>query len=183
VFKPITMEARRDFVCPNDPAIDDEAMTAEDWAAYQDAWRYGGDWRSLLKILPGEQPTVFTLGPLTADELNAIVDDTRGANGGRSDDRWWRCFLLGLRDITGWPQAVPKADGRVDKDWLRKTFIGPLRRVALSVGVAVMTYNQITEDEVKNWSGRSKARSATAAPSAPSAPTDSASVVVAAGQG
>ncbi len=175
MFKPVTLDARRDFVCPYDPAIDDEAMTSEDWRRYHLEWSSGAGWRDMLKIRPGEQPTVFSIGPLTAEEMNSILDDTRG-NPPRVEDRRWRLFLVGLRDISGWPSSVPKTDGKVDKDWLRKTFVGPLRRVALEVGAAVLIYNELTEGEVKNSSGRSKLRSDTAAQPAPSAPSISADV-------
>ena len=182
MFNPMTLDAKRDFICPFYPAIDDEAMSAEDWKRYHEEWSTGTSWRDMLKIRSGETPTVFSIGPLTAEELNGIIDDTRGAPP-RTEDRHWRCFLAGLRDITGWPGKVVKDGNRVDKDWLRQTFVGALRKVALSVGVAVLAYNQITEDEVKNWSGRSKLKSDTAAQPAQRAPSLSAAVVAAADQG
>lgn len=182
MFKAVTLDAKRDFICQYDPAIDDDAMTAKDWAEVHDAWIHGGDWRDKIKIRPGEQPTVFSVGALTAEELNGIIDDTRG-NPPRSEDRSWRAFLAGLRDVNGWPGPVPKTEGRVDRDWLRKTFVGSLRKVALAVGGAVLVYNNTTEDEIKNWSGRSKPKSDTAAQPAPSALPVSASAAGASAPG
>lgn len=182
MFKAVTLEAKRDYICPRDPAIDDESMTMLDWQTVHDAWVHGGEWRDKIKFRQGEQPTVFAVGALTAEELNGVIDDTRGTPP-RLEERRWRAFLLGLRDITGWPAHVVKVDGKVDKDWLRKTFVGPLRVIACDVGGAVLIFNSITEDEIKNWSGRSKLRSDTAAQPALSALPTPASAEAAAAPG
>lgn len=172
MFKPISLDARRDYISLDDPAIDHSAMSADDLKRYYQEWLTGGDWRGALKLFPGEQPTVFSVGALGPEELNGILDDTRGTPP-RAQDRNWRLFLAGLRDITNWQGKIDREDGRPDKEWLRKTFVGALRKVALDVGAAVLQFNSITEGDVKNLSGRSKLRSDTAAPPAPSAPISS----------
>jgi hypothetical protein len=182
MFKSVSKDGTRTFVSQFDPAIDQEAMTVEDWDAYRTAWSTSGeDWRSRLKVTQGERLTEFVVGVLGAEELNTILDETKRSDGGiRSEERFWRCFLAGLREIRGWPEEPEKENGKIKAAWLRATFVGPLRRVATSVGVAVLSYNQTTEDEIKNLSGPSKHKSASDGPHAVSATTGSVRAVGAA---
>ena len=185
MLKAITKDATRTCVTLYDPAIDLDAMSPEEIVAYEEAWRSGGDWRSLLKIKDGEQVTIFSIGVLSSEEMNTIIDETKRADGAvRSDERYWRLFVAGVRDIKPWQGEIQRdQNGQIKRSWLCETFIGPLRRAAQGVGVCVFAYNTITEAETKNLSGRSKRKSATAARPAQSATSDSASGEAASDQG
>lgn len=171
MLKAITKDATRSCVSLLDPAIDHKAMTDVDHEDFEAAWRLGKDWRAHLRLKPGEDVTVFTIGTLGTEELNTILDETRRADGAvRSDERFWRLFVAGVRDIKPWGEIQrDPITGKIKATWLLENFIGPLRRAAISIGVYVLAYNQVTEEEVKNLYGRSKAKNGTAALSAPSA--------------
>jgi len=181
MLKAVTLDGVRTCVSLLDPAIDHESMTDDDHAEYEMAWRTGGDWRAKLKVKSGEELTIFTIGTLTSEQLNTILDDTKRADGAtRGEERYWRLFLAGVRDIRPWFSDVQRDDrGRIKTSWLTETFVGPLRRAAQSIGVYVLAYNNVTEEEIKNSFGRSRHKSDTAALSAPSATIASDSAVAA----
>jgi len=165
MIKAASRDATRTCASMFDPAIDHEAMTEEDYATYEAAWQSGGDWRRCLKLRPGESLTVFTIGILTSEELNSILDETQGADGSiRREERFWRLFLAGVRGIQPWQDEIPRDErGRIKTSWLSNAFAGPVRRAAQSIGVCVFVFNNLTDEEIKNLCGRSKPKSDTAA--------------------
>lgn len=151
-FKPVTLDDSAVCVTPFDPAVDDDAS---DWAAYADAWmKAPGAWRDHIKAKDGEQITEFVVGVVPPAEMARITDECRSADKFREEEARWRCFCWGLRDIKGWPVEVKKIKRGsveyVDPKWIAETFVRGLRKVALTVGMSVWMFNQLTEEEIKN---------------------------------
>jgi hypothetical protein len=73
----------------------------------------------------------------------------------KHSERFWRSFLVSIRDIDGLAEK-PKKERMVqgveycDTEWLKKTFIRGLRQVATEIGMYAWLWNQLTEDEIKN---------------------------------
>lgn len=118
--------------------------------------RSPSDAEKLLMFKDGEQPTRFILGAISSEDYNRIVDETQETptHRGRFAERCWRFFLHGLRDIENWPGKVDTHQvgdlTYVDPAWLRRTFVKDLRDVAIQVGQVVLSYNRLTEEEIKN---------------------------------
>lgn len=110
----------------------------------------------LLVFKDGETPTKFIVGALSTEDFNRIVDETQETqtHRGRSNERMWRMFLHGLRGIENWPSKVETRKvgdlEYVDPAWLRRTFVRELREIAIQVGAVILTYNRLTEEEIKN---------------------------------
>lgn len=182
VFKPVTMADSCSFVSTYDPAIDrkricerelenhpewqegnlsvDQQMAVA-WRAFENefALTAGKDPTKAVELLlfkDGETPTRFVVGAVAPDEFNRILDETQETrtHRGGGNERCWRMFLHGLRNIEGWSGDVKRYKvgelEYVDPAWLKRTFVGKLRTVALQVGGVIMAYNTLTEDEIKN---------------------------------
>lgn len=161
-IKPVSLQDSTTYVSPYDPAVDE----GSNWGDYAREWlRKPGCWKDLLKIKDGEQVTEFVIGVIPPAELNRINDECRtelGPDGkpigiARNEEARWRCFLLGTRAINGWPGEKPPTREiggveYVDPAWLAKTFVRGLRKVALTVGYAAWSFNNLTEDEILNLS-------------------------------
>ena len=149
-------------------AIASSRGTAAPALAYQaQRMRDPGSWRELIAVRDGHQPTEFIIGVIPPSVLTRIEDECRL---GRADERTrelcWRSFLACLRDIRHGPttevlgsdgqrnQGVPRklVDGHeyVDPDWLSRTFVGPLREVAIEIGLVAWAWQQLTPGDVKN---------------------------------
>lgn len=112
--------------------------------------------REMLLLKDGATPTVFVVGVIVPDELNRIHDECRETitHRGKTDERAWRAFLHGLRDIQGWEGEIPKREIRgveyVDPTWIKSKFTRGLRSIARQVGQIILAWNELTEDEAKN---------------------------------
>jgi len=110
----------------------------------------------LLVFKDGETPTKFVLGALSSEDFNRIIDETQETqvHRGAGNERLWRMFLHGLRGLENFPGEVKMRKvgdlEYVDTAWLRRTFIRDLRTVACQVGMVIMHYNALTEEEIKN---------------------------------
>jgi hypothetical protein len=62
--------------------------------------------------------------------------------------------LNGVRDIKPWHEVLPKRKvgnvEYVDQEYLKKTFVRGLMRVALNIGETIYRWNNLMEDEAKN---------------------------------
>lgn len=181
-FKPIALSSSATYISHADPAIDREAIIEElvatdpelqrisDPAKRADeAWgKFLGKFteavikdpsssRKLLKFKAGETATEFVLGVIPSDEQTRIADETapdKDDPNGRSGERYWRAFLVGLRDISGWPEAPKKRRvgdvEYVDPQWLKANFVRGLRHIGIEAGMVCWFWNQFTEAEAKN---------------------------------
>ena len=114
-----------------------------------------GCWREHLIIHDGAIPTQFVIGIVPSSELNRIDDECRLHDDMRWRELCWRCFLHGVRDIEGFGvDRVPKEkiDGvdYVSAAWLKKTFVGGLRAVAIEIGSLIWRWNMLQEADIKN---------------------------------
>lgn len=182
MFKPVTLSDKASFVSTLDLAVDKDRICEAEIEKHPE-WREGllsaeqlkslawtsfelefaksvasdpASSKRMLLFKDGMTPTVFVVGALDSDEFNRIVDETEETRTWRGafNQRAWRMFLHGLRDIEGWPTEVPKRKRGevefVDVDWLKRTFIRELRDVAIQIGTVVLHFNRMTETETKN---------------------------------
>ena len=158
MLKPVRMADQAVCVTRFDSGIDHENS---DWAAYGAvAFDNPSAWRDFIKAKDGETITEFVIGVVPTEFAIRIEDECLGFREGlriveRPDERMWRYFLHGLRDIKHWSDGeVPKKDFNgveyVDPTWIKKTFVKHLREVALDIGRYVWAFNQLTEKEIKN---------------------------------
>ena len=105
----------------------------------------------------GESVTIFDLGVLQPAVAARIDDETSGLGTGvlRYNERYWRCFLEGVRSIENLsandgkiPTRTVEGELFVDQVWLRSRFVG-LRELAQEVGFAIWAMNRFTEDDAK----------------------------------
>lgn len=171
-FKPIQPSSSTTCVSVLDPSIDFEASVKKDYEG-TDVLSYAIDrlgkpssWRDTVKPKQGEQLTEFVVGVMPPAELARIEDECKlGTESARYNEAFWRCFLCGVRDVLNGPTSERKVDGVLrrcvpkklvdgveyaDPEWLRTTFVGSLRKVAIEIGQVVYAWNQITVDETKN---------------------------------
>ena len=110
----------------------------------------------MLLFKDGETPTKFVIGAMASEDFNRVIDETQETSTwrGATTQRFWRMFLHGLRGIENWSGKVETRKvgdiEYVDPAWLRKTFVRDLRQVAIQVGTVIMSYNSLTEEEIKN---------------------------------
>lgn len=157
-FKPIRQTDRIVVVATSDPAIDDESTEgAEGLAKYEaERMRRPASWRDLLKFKDGERPTEFVIGTIEPGEMARISDECNvGTKQIKGSQLAWQSFLASVVDIRdpGFgdiPKTQQSGSERVDPKWLRETFVRGLRNVATEIGFIAWSWNQLTEDEVKN---------------------------------
>ncbi len=181
-FKPVSMSDSSTFVSTYDPAVDkaricdaeldkhpewhESQMTQQQqrelaWTAFQADFsvavgRDPAESERLLMFKDGETPTKFTVGAVSSEDFNRIVDETQETETWRGgfQERMWRMFLHGVRGIENWPGKVEMRNigdvEYVDPAWLRRTFVRDLRQIAIQVGSVILAYNRLTEEEIKN---------------------------------
>ena len=163
-LRPVSLDSSVSAVSLHDPAFDLVGKTeiGEDGKPQPMGLAYvhkraknPAIWREVLTPKDGASPTEFVLGVIPAAELNRAEDECGlGTMRFKSRELYWRCFLLGVRAIAGWPSKVPtKYRGDVefvDPEWLAATFAGKLREDALDIGMQAWQWNQVAGDEVKN---------------------------------
>jgi len=113
---------------------------------------------TLEEYLPkdGQRVTVFRLGVVQRTNLARIQDETAGGaeRPPRPAERFWRCFLDGIRAIDNWggkkPATIERGDvSFVDPKWLAETFVGPLAKISDEVGLVIWVWNRFSESDAK----------------------------------
>lgn len=167
---PITKDATTTCISLQDPAIDlDNTEKGKDGNPLYMRERMSNpsSWRDTVKMKDGATPTVFVIGVIPSAELNHIEDDCLREDGNKANELGWRCFLHGLRRIDGLGQKAKmrEIDGveYVDPQWIADVFIGPLRTIAVEVGLAIHQWNRLSPEDMANLSGRSKHTTASSA--------------------
>lgn len=105
----------------------------------------------------GQQVTVFRVGVVQPAVMARIEDETSGAGSGvpRMHERYWRCFLAGLRGVDNFGQRTKPVMRTVDDvefvdaSWLSTMFVGALRKYAEEVGFVIWAWNRFSEDDAK----------------------------------
>jgi hypothetical protein len=144
-----------------DPDLSDDRKRVVAWKCFQIDFMAAVKKRpaaskELLLFKDGETPTEFVIGVVPAGDMNRIYDETTETDKyrGSGNERFWRMFLHGLRDIKNWHGDVKKKSvnniNYVDTGWLEKNFVGGLRTTAINVGTAIHWFNELTGDEIKN---------------------------------
>lgn len=169
---PMQPESTTSCVSVSDPAIDIEKSDKVEFEN-SPVLKYlfqrmvePSSWRDCLTFKDGQKPTEFVIGMIPPCDLARIEDECKlGTKQAKTNEAGWRIFQIALRDIINGPtteievsgrkrQGVPKVkvDGLdyVDPDWLRSTFVGHLRRVAIEIGHNAYQWNQLKPVEVKN---------------------------------
>lgn len=181
-FKPVSMADCATFVSTYDSAVDKvrvcereidkhpdwrekglstEQMNELAWVTFQADFaaataRDPASSERMLLFKDGDTPTRFSVGAMSTEVFNRIVDETQETQTwrGKFSERMWRMFLHGLRGIENWPGKVDTIKigdiEYVDPEWLRRNFIRGLRDTAIQVGAVVLNYNRLTEEEIKN---------------------------------
>ena len=156
MFKPLRCSDYTVAISVKDPAIDADATGSETLAEFEQLrLKAPSAFRDKIKVKSGETLTEFLVGVIPADEMTRIQDECRpGRPDAKYEEMFWRSFIHGLRDIKGWPDTVEKKNvGGVEyvrPEWIKKTFIRGLRSVALDIGSQVWSWNNLTEEEIKN---------------------------------
>ncbi len=167
-IKPLRMSTTVNVVWPFDPAFDQEhkvdGVLAS--AAYlRQAPKDPSSWQRLLKQTGTDAPTEFQIGPMTVDEINRLSDeaallvvspDGTKAIEKRESRLHWGAFMASLRGLKNGPTneagEVPMRGERVNPDWLKTAFAGPvLRTAALCIGSIAWEWNNYTDADAKNW--------------------------------
>lgn len=156
-FKPLRLSDSTTAIASSDPAIDRDATGQEAFAEYEkQSLKQPSCWRDLVKIKSGEQPSIFTIGVIPPDEMAKILDEASMAKGQgtRINEMFWRCFLVGLRDVQNWPGKPEKRSvggiEYVSPEWIKSQFIRGLRDVAQDIGSQIFYWNRLTDEEIKN---------------------------------
>jgi hypothetical protein len=166
MLKPISPDATTSAISMTDPAIDyDASEKAPEELAKRvgmsgclqyavDALVRPASWRDTVKFKDGCEPTVFSIGIVPPSTLARIEDETRGEGAGRVTEKYWRCFLAGIRKVAPWDGKVPMKTVNgieyVDPEWLASTFCGHLRTVGIEIGRMVYSWQMLTGEDVKN---------------------------------
>lgn len=161
-IRPTTLQSQVTIVSIHDPGIDrDTSKIIEGGSALEyarDRDRKPGSWRDTVGVKAGDQLTEFIIGAIPPAELARIEDEARiGTAQVRPQQMMWECFLAGLRDI----RHGPTKDGKVpmvqragvdrpDPVWLGEVFARGNRMIAMDIGQACYTWNQLTDGEIKN---------------------------------
>ena len=162
MLKPVKRGQSITVISPSDPAIDwDNSPKREDddgkeklaYALDLADGKFGG-WSEKLKFHAGELPTKFLVGVLPSAEMNLIQDECLGEST-KFHELCWRSFCSSIRNIENFGDGkIPKhkVDGidYVSPAWLRRTFIGDLRDVAITIGFVAWQWNSLQEADVKN---------------------------------
>lgn len=158
MLKPIKRDQTVSVVSVMDGAIDYDASSKTTDDNGQEILEYmitrlrdPSSWRDKLAFKDGETPTEFIIGIVPSATLNRIADECAGSVE-RPRERYWRCFLAGVREIIGIEAPKEKIDGMeyVKATWLRDTFVGPWRDIALEIGMVIWVWNTLTSADVGN---------------------------------
>ena len=159
MLRPIKRDQQTSVVSILDTAIDTERSPKSDDGSMlsyaEERLQDPSCWRNTLSFLDGETPTEFVIGIIPSSVMNRIDDECREYEGVQPrNERFWRCFLAGVRDIIGGfndpPKEVVEGVSYVQASWLRDHFIGPLRQVGLEIGAVIWSWNRLSGDDVKN---------------------------------
>ena len=164
MLKPVKRGQSITVISPSDPAIDrdnspkregDDGKEKLAYALDLTDGKFGG-WSEKLRFHAGEQPTKFLVGVIPSAEMNLIQDECLSEEGTKFNELCWRSFCSSIRDIEnfGGDMKIPKhkVDGidYVSPAWLRRTFIGDLRDVAITIGFVAWQWNSLQETDIKN---------------------------------
>ena len=154
-IKPVSLEDSTICFTAFDSALDLEKCNLD---GYNETWlKKPSDYGEYLKVKDGEQLTKFVIGVIPSSELVRIMDECQASKSGISHNQefWWRCFINGIRAIENWQGEKPKTKQingveYVDPQWLASTFNRGLRKIALDIGMHVLAFNSVTDEEIKN---------------------------------
>ena len=156
MFKPLRLSDAITVFSVEDPAIDwdkvDDSGKDKDTKKrelYLKAIKDPSVLAKSLQFKEGLQPTSFTVGVVPPDILTRLQDEF-GVE--KPNSLRWGCFLNGLRDVS-WP-TPPKTrsvegTSYVDPEWIKQTFVRGLHARACEVGMYVLAFNRLTDDEVR----------------------------------
>lgn len=160
MLRPIKRDQQTSVISILDEAIDmDRSPRSDDgeMLAYaQERLENPSCWRERLTFVDGETPTEFVIGIIPSSTMNRIDDECREHDAVQPrNERFWRCFLAGVRDIVGgFDDSVPKETiegvSYVKASWLRYHFVGHLRQVGLEIGAVIWSWNRLSGDDRKN---------------------------------
>jgi hypothetical protein len=158
MLKPIKRDQVVGAVSIRDSAIDHEQSpkilndAGEEILEYvKTRFQDPASWRDKLAFHDGEVPTEFLIGIVPSATLNRIMDECVGDTD-RPCERYWRCFLSGVRDIVGMECPKEEIHGvkYVKATWLRDNFVGPWRDIALEIGATIWVWNTLGPGDVGN---------------------------------
>jgi hypothetical protein len=156
VFKPVTLRDSLTVYSLEDRAIDWDAMVEADEKKRPkvqlkkelmgEAMLRPSILRDRVKVKSGEQLCRFGAGVIPSDALTRINDERHAVG-----VFWWMCFLSGLRSLD-WPDKPEThlIDGveYIKPEWLKQVFVGPLHKVGEEIGMYILAFNRVEENEV-----------------------------------
>lgn len=152
MLKPIRNDSTASTIYSGDPAVEIENDSIEDF--FMNSISNPSGWRDFVNIKDGQSPAVFVIGVIPPSELNRMQDECVRGNSVKENELYWRSFLCGVREIEGWEGETPKVkkngEEYVDPKWLESTFVRSLRKVGIEIGMRVWSWNNISDDEIKN---------------------------------
>jgi hypothetical protein len=154
-LKPVTLDDSTICFSAFDPALDLEKSNLD---GYNETWlKKPNDYMEYLKVKDGQQLTKFVIGVVPSAEFVRIMDECQISKSGMSHNQefWWRCFINGIRSIENWQGEKPKTKmigsvEYVDPTWLASVFNRGMRRTAIDIGMHVLAFNSVTDEEIKN---------------------------------
>lgn len=149
----LTTEETIDFVAIGDPAVDWEAMTEEQIAAYQAEPDV-----SKLPLLNDAKPIIWQLRGLLPAEMARAYQSSFDSEAGEINpsDFYYHLSAVGVVAVRNLPPSVPtppfetRGGGlwkRISLSWIRS--LNPA--TATSVGNAVATLSTRDQEQEKNW--------------------------------